>query len=641
MPDLLSGHVFMSYSRRDDAVMRRMVAFLRQQGINVWVDNEKLVPGTPVWEKEIEKAVQNASAVIVALSPDSKDSEWVRREINLADQHGKRVFPVLVHGDEKASISLRLIGRQYVDVRRDEEEGLKYVSASLLRYLEELDAQEQNAKKEAGRFTAQKARNERKLEKQKAEEERIAREKIETERKAKIEADRLAAQKVEDEKLTRQKAEDERIAREKAETERKAKIEADRLAAQKTDDEHIAREKAETERKAKIEADRLAAQKWEDNRLREIKLREAKENTDRLAAQQAEYEKLSKQKEIAEQKAKEEAERLAAQNFLPKLKIPALVFVVASISFISWQKFSSIPILPNPTPMPTISATSTATATGVPPTPTKILFGIGSTMSGKDGAPLVYVPEGEFTMGSDADDALAECQKYGTGCQRDWFTNEEPPHSVTLDAFWIDQTEVTNAMYVKCVSAGGCKEPTSAGSKTHPNYYGNPEFDNYPVIYVDWNMAGAYCAWAGRRLPTEAEWEKTARGTNTFTYPWGNTLDGTALNFCDSNCPYNWANRSFNDGYADVAPVGNYPSGQSAYGALDLAGNVWEWVNDWYDVYPGSETSIPVEFKQKYRILRGGSWYYSDANAQSTYRLSNVPDNTFDNVGFRCARDGK
>ncbi|MBC7876160.1 MAG: toll/interleukin-1 receptor domain-containing protein [Anaerolineales bacterium] len=139
MPQLSTNQVFMSYSRRDDVVMRRIVAFLRKQGIKVWVDNERLIPGTPIWEEEIEKAIKSASAVVVVLSPDSKNSEWVRREISLADQYRKRVFPVLVNGDEEKSISLRLINRQYVDIRQNENVGLSSLETALSVYLQESD----------------------------------------------------------------------------------------------------------------------------------------------------------------------------------------------------------------------------------------------------------------------------------------------------------------------------------------------------------------------------------------------------------------------------------------------------------------------------------------------------------------------
>lgn len=142
MAHLSTGQVFMSYSRRDEAVMRRVTDFLRGQGIKIWVDNEKLVPGTPVWEEAIEKAVSSCHAVVVLCSPDSKSSEWVRREVTLADQHNKRVFPILMRGSEATSISLRLTGRQYVDIRQNEEARLNSLAKALLSYLEKRSGRE-------------------------------------------------------------------------------------------------------------------------------------------------------------------------------------------------------------------------------------------------------------------------------------------------------------------------------------------------------------------------------------------------------------------------------------------------------------------------------------------------------------------
>lgn len=143
------GNVFMSYSRKDEDVMRLIAKFLRAQGIKVWVDNEKLIPGTPVWEDEVEKAIKGAAAIVVILSPDSKNSEWVKRETSLADQHRKRIFPVLVRGDEDTSITLRLINRQYVDIREMKEKSLKSLSDALSFYINELMLQEQKASAES------------------------------------------------------------------------------------------------------------------------------------------------------------------------------------------------------------------------------------------------------------------------------------------------------------------------------------------------------------------------------------------------------------------------------------------------------------------------------------------------------------
>jgi formylglycine-generating enzyme required for sulfatase activity len=252
---------------------------------------------------------------------------------------------------------------------------------------------------------------------------------------------------------------------------------------------------------------------------------------------------------------------------------------------------------------------------------------------------LVYIPEGQFIMGSDADDAKSECSKYTLNCSSTWFSNEEPPHQVFLDAFWIDSTEITNAMYAECVNDGICTPPYSYGSFSRDSYFGDSAFDNFPVIEVTWNDANNYCSWARRRLPTEAEWEKSARGTDTLIYPWGNAFDGTYLNFCDINCFISFKFRSWDDGYGDTAPVGSYPTGASPFGLLDLAGNVSEWVDDWYDAYPGGNANPNSAFGRNYRVTRGGSWFeLTPYSMRTTARgFGSRPDQTSSGIGFRCA----
>ena len=270
---------------------------------------------------------------------------------------------------------------------------------------------------------------------------------------------------------------------------------------------------------------------------------------------------------------------------------------------------SSIIDTPVATQTPQLETTDTPspTQTSIVSVPT---LGIGSTMiSDKDGMTLLYVPAGEFTMGSE-----------------NGRSDEKPVRKVTIDAFWIDQTEVTNAMYAKCVSAGSCKEQTNKSSSTHVSYYGNVEFDNYPVIYMDWYRAKTYCDWADRRLPTEAEWEKAARGENAFTYPWGNDVpNGNLLNY--------------NSNTGDTTEVGKYPNGASPYGALDMAGNVWEWVNDWYDsaYYASSPTSDPLgPYSGDYLVYRGGSWSSYDMLVRSSNRGWSTGNLV--SSGFRCSR---
>ena len=275
------------------------------------------------------------------------------------------------------------------------------------------------------------------------------------------------------------------------------------------------------------------------------------------------------------------------------------------------------------TAAPTIEFTPTITATP----------GIGSTrLSETDGIKLVYVPAGKFGMGSNEAQYFAAVRLcLNAGGKIDYCSQsemlEKPQHTVYLDAFWIDQTEVTNAMYARCVSAGACQPPAKPNSINHKLYYDEHQFDDYPVIWVDWNQADAYCEWAGRQLPSEAQWEKAARGADGRTYPWGEGIDCQKANY--------------NTCVGDTTPVGSYPAGASPYGALDMAGNVLEWVADWYSasyysISPKRSPTGPPSGDTK--ILRGGSWD-SDiyGNARSAYRTYCETGCNLSDIGFRCA----
>lgn len=301
-----------------------------------------------------------------------------------------------------------------------------------------------------------------------------------------------------------------------------------------------------------------------------------------------------------------------------------------------------------PTVSPTIVRTVTPAATATPvvivvtatpipsPTasPTPLIPALGEERV-IGGAPMVFVPSGEFLMGgvptehADAD--------------------EQPQHSVYLDAFWMDKYEVTNAQYKRCVDVGRCRMPLSTESATRKLYYGNPQYENYPVVTVSWDDARTFCEWAGKRLPTEAEWEKSARGTDGRIYPWGNAFDKSKANVGEGS-------------RGDTTAVGSYPTGASPYGVMDLAGNVWEWVQDWYDpdYYGKSPRNNPVGPPSgTYRTTRGGSWknwfdwsviglkgqllpnyYYHTVYYYGHSRLRQplFPDTRFLWLGFRCAQ---
>ena len=283
-----------------------------------------------------------------------------------------------------------------------------------------------------------------------------------------------------------------------------------------------------------------------------------------------------------------------------------------------------------------------------PPTPSHSSHQMGDTATRPtDMAVLVYVPAGGFSMGG-----TSELTRYARGLCRDAagdlaiatcgaaaFADEHPAHVVELSAFWIDRTEVTNGQYSRCVDAGACDPPVDPGSFSRSRYFGDPAFENYPVVQVDWHQAAAYCAWAGARLPTEAEWEYAARSPEGRLFPWGDTFDPALLNFCDRGCD-GMSDPLHDDGFPDTAPVGSFPRGVSWVGAMDMAGNVREWVADWYGPYasePAIDPQGPTSGESK--IPRGGSWYDTPDDVRSLNRGANLPDYTHPKVGFRCASD--
>lgn len=282
---------------------------------------------------------------------------------------------------------------------------------------------------------------------------------------------------------------------------------------------------------------------------------------------------------------------------------------------------------------------------------------------------MVVVPAGPFTMGSDRVPTKDEAA--GVGTNKPWYLDEHPAHQKNLPAFLIDRYEVTNAQYEQFVLAAGHTPPMAWASNGYvlnsrekdlsqldlerlrrlvvkgfrldmdSTKLGKEqllaaihkrlrELDKEPVTNVSWNDADAYCRWAGKRLPSEAEWEKAARGSNSNEFPWGNKWVAGKTNAGEE---------MWNDG---VAPVGSYSTDKSPYGVYDMAGNVSEWVEDWYQPYPGSDYTS-TDFGEKFKVLRGAAWgregHYAMRQFQrSAYRFYLSPDSTLDDVGFRCAK---
>ncbi len=260
---------------------------------------------------------------------------------------------------------------------------------------------------------------------------------------------------------------------------------------------------------------------------------------------------------------------------------------------------------PNTAPDPTFAQSATTA-----PTPTHTALPAASTwVRPADGMTMVPVTGGSFELGHD---------RY-----------IRPTSTVYLDAYYIDQTEVTTSMYARCVQEGVCQKPAVTKSFTRETYYGDPQYANYPVIWVRWVDAKAYCGWAGARLPTEAEWERASRGIDDSPYPWGNS-NPTSLKL------------NYYDVVGDTTAVGSYPSSASQVGALDILGNVWEYVSDWWeDDYVGSASASNPQgpASGKWKVDRGGSY-----NSPVTILLGR---NSVDllvggwDIGFRCARSAK
>jgi len=555
--------VFLCHSSNDKLIVRDLYRSLDVEGwIDAWLDSEKLYPGQD-WNFEIEKAVEEADIILVCLTNNSVNKEgYVQRELrivlDLADYKPEGTLFIIPIRLEECTPPRRLRTWQYADYfpESDRERAYQRLLVSLKMRAMRLGISTVNPTEEQARIEAEKIKQKEAKERASREAEDLAHKKAEEQ--LRLETEEIKRKQVEDQVRKEKEAQARRAADERARFIKEQQEKQDAELRSQKESEALAA-------KAKInEAQKVIEEK--PKQVRESKPPEKKLNNETPLELQYYW-----------------LEKLRAEKTKPFwTTLPGILTVLATLLIIVVilfrNKFPSLPI---------------------------------HQVSNKDGMTLLYVPAGEFTMGSDNGNA-----------------DEKPVHQVNLDAFWIDLTEVTNSMYAKCVKDGKCDPPSSTKSYTHDNYYGNSQFDNYPVIYVSWDNAKAYCTWADRRLPTEAEWEKAARGTNANVYPWGNNAPNSNL-------------LNYNNVVGDTTAVGKYPNGKSLYGAYDMAGNVWEWVADWYSdtYYIGSPSSNPLgPDSGQDRVLRGGSWNHDYDFVRSADRNGYSPTITDSHFGFRCSR---
>jgi len=386
------------------------------------------------------------------------------------------------------------------------------------------------------------------------------------------------------------------IQEEKAQAERRAAEErAAREAAERARQAELARKKAEAEARLEREATDRARREAEKKNSREVVARSRQaEPTTKNAEMEA------RQRQVAAERTRLEYDKaLRARNRRRKL---GPYFALAYIAVLLLALGGSIVWM-----LDRLGIGNTTACTRIGQ----------NQISPVDGMKLMCVPAGNFLMGSsDEDDRATD--------------DEKPQHEVYLDAYWMDQTEITNSQYMQCVSAGACRSPEDNENVIRVNYFDNPYYNDYPVTQVSWDDANDYCRWAGRQLPTEAQWEKAARGSKGNIFPWGNQLRVfPVLNSSD-------------DSY-DLYPVGSYrsyPSNKSPYSVYDMSHNVYEWTLDWYsESYYSSQTTWrnPTgPTSGEYRVVRSGVGIMASLTTYSASRRGDSPDLRGANLGFRC-----
>lgn len=247
---------------------------------------------------------------------------------------------------------------------------------------------------------------------------------------------------------------------------------------------------------------------------------------------------------------------------------------------------------------------------------------------------MAWIAPGFFMMGTNEVDLENEGVKLGF--PQPWYEDEQPQHQVDLAGFYIDRYEVTQDQYLNFIRETGHRPPSHWRNGVYKVGTGKS-----PVTFVDWYDADRYCRWLGKTLPTEAEWEKAARGTDGRSYPWGDSFDVKRAHLSQTS-----------DVIISVSPVGRYPAGASLYGVFDLVGNVWEWTDSWYLAYPGSSLRKPA-FGMKHRVVRGLSFHTLGHYPEGAYarvlevyaragtRAYDPPSEQLEDLGFRCVKRGR
>jgi formylglycine-generating enzyme required for sulfatase activity len=524
-PGPASIDVFLSYSRKDGSAMQEVLEELREAGLSVWSD-EGLEPGTPNWQDAVSEALNQAQVLVVLLSPNAIDSQWVKREISFAQSKGKPVFPLMIAGEESTAVPISLFDAQRVDGRENLQ------AAVVQGLLPRLRRQPLHAQPAASLAPAA-----------------------------------------------------------------EHKIAVDHGAALSASTEEIGNATINKRHRkpylgygVAIIAGALALLLGQRLLLPMLlpsptpsALNPAP--TDPTLTQAATTTTPPPVETLTALPTVEQTDKEATST--PVAEVTAIVALIPTLT----------PALPA-----TLQPTEVFTPTPV----------AGATLTNPtDGAVYVYVPSGPFTLGSGADDSLA-------------YDDERPQMTVNVGDFWLMRGEVTNGQYKRCVNDNGACDADGIYRLDDPLYV------NHPVTRVTWQQARAYAAWAGGRLPTEAEWEKACRGTDGRVYPWGDSAPTASL-------------ANFGNNVADTTRVGRYSvQGDSPYGLVDMAGNTWEWTSSQFQPYPYDAADGREDWQARaLRTLRGGSLDTAADTLRCAYRINGGygdEGRRFFNVGFRVVR---